>query len=79
MFKKRAIQVRVVKTNPNTENPTDPMASAIGESSARLVNELAKDFVKYAAGAVVGGIVVYKFVDTLSRIALKKTKSADND
>lgn len=81
MFKRRAIQVSVVKTSPkkgeDSETPT--MASAIGESSARLVNELAKDFVKYAAGAVVGVIVIAKAADTLSQIAVKKTKSADND
>jgi len=80
MFKRRAIQVSVVKTDPKKTDGSDPtMASAIGESSARLVNELAKDFVKYAAGAVLGAVVVYKFADTLSQIAVKKTKSADNE
>lgn len=80
MFRKRVIQVSVVKTSPKKTEDSDPtMTSAIGESSARLVNELAKDFVKYASGAVVGAVVVYKFVDTLSQIAVKKTKSADNE
>lgn len=80
MFRKRAIQVSVVKTNPKKTEDSEPtMASAIGESSARLVNELAKDFVKYAAGAIVGVIVIAKAADTLSQIAVKKTKSADND
>jgi hypothetical protein len=78
LFRNRAVQVRVVKTD-NTENTTDPLATAVGESSARLVNELAKDFVKYAAGAVVAGIAVYKIFDTVSQIAVKKTRSADND
>jgi hypothetical protein len=79
-FKKRAIQVSVVKTSPKkTEDPESTMATAIGESSARLVNELAKDFVKYAAGAIIGVVVLYKAADTLSQIAVKKTKSADND
>ena len=77
---KRAIQVSVVKTSPKkTEDSDNPMAAAIGESSARLVNELAKDFVKYAAGAIVGAVVVIKAADTLSQIAVKKTKSADNE
>lgn len=77
---KRAIQVSVVKTSPKkTEDSDNTMAAAIGESSARLVNELARDFVKYAAGAIVGAVVVIKAADTLSQIAVKKTKSADND
>lgn len=80
LFKKRAIQVSVVKTSPKKGEDSEPtMAGAIGESSARLVNELAKDFVKYAAGAIVGAVVIIKAADTLSQIAIKKTKSADND
>lgn len=80
LFKKRAIQVSVVNTRPKkTEDSDSTMASVIGESSARLVNELAKDFVKYAAGAIVGVVVIVKAADTLSQIAIKKTKSADND
>lgn len=79
MFRKRAIQVSVVKTSPKKTEDSEPtMESAIGESSARLVNELAKDFIKYATGAVLGAVVVYRFADTLSQIAVKKTKSADN-
>ena len=79
MLNRFAIQTRFVKTPKKTEDSEPTMASAIGESSARLVNELAKDFVKYATGAVLGGIVVYKAVDTISQIAVKKTKSADNE
>jgi hypothetical protein len=79
MFKRFAIQTKVVRTPKKGEDSEPTMATAIGESSARLVNELAKDFVKYATGAVLGGIVVYKAVDTISQIAVKKTKSADNE
>ena len=79
MFKRFAIQTKVVRTPKKAEDSEPTMATAIGESSARLVNELAKDFVKYATGAVLGGIVLYKAVDTISQIAVKKTKSADND
>lgn len=79
MLNRFAIQTRLVK-NPKKNQDSDPtMADAIGESSARLVNELAKDFVKYAAGAVAGAVVLYKVADTLSQIAVKKTKSADNE
>lgn len=79
MFKRFAIQTQIVKAPKKTEDSDPTMASAIGESSARLVNELAKDFVKYAAGAIVGAVILYKAADTLSQIAVKKTKSADND
>ncbi len=78
-MKRFAIQTKLVRT-PKKEENTDPtVAAAIGESSARLVNELAKDFVKYATGAILGGIVLYKAADTLSQVVVKKTKSADND
>jgi hypothetical protein len=79
MFNRFAIQTRLVKNPKKTENSDPTMAAAVGESSARLVNELAKDFVKYAAGVILGGIVLYKAADTLSQIAVKKTKSADNE
>lgn len=79
MLNRFAIQTRFVKTPKKTEDSDPTMVSAIGESSARLVNELAKDFVKYAAGAVVGAVILYKAADTLSQIAVKKTKSADNE
>lgn len=80
LFRKRAIQVSVVKAaSKKTEGSDSAAATAIGESSARLVTELAKDFAKYAAGAIIGAIVVYKAADTLSQIAVKKTKSADNE
>lgn len=78
-MKRFAIQTRLVRTPKKDENSEPTMASAVGESSARLFNELAKDFVKYAAGAIIGGLVVYKAADTLSQIAVKKTKSADNE
>jgi len=78
-MKRFAIQTRLVRTPKKTEDSESTMAGAIGESSARLVNELAKDFVKYAAGTIVGAIVVIKAADTLSQIAVKKTKSADNE
>jgi hypothetical protein len=78
-MKRFAIQTRLVRTPKKTENSDPTMADAIGESSARLVNELAKDFVKYAAGAIVGAVVIIKVADTLSQIAVKKTKSADNE
>jgi len=79
MLKRYAIQARLVKNQKKTEDSDPTMADAIGESSARLVNELAKDFVKYTAGAVAGAVVLYKVVDALSQIAVKKTKSADNE
>jgi hypothetical protein len=79
MLKRFTIQTRLVRTPKKTDNSDPTMADSIGESSARLVNELAKDFVKYAAGAVLGAVVLYKAADTVSQIVIKKTKSADND
>jgi hypothetical protein len=79
MFKRFAIQTKLVRAPKKTDDSDSTMADAIGESSARLVNELAKDFVKYAAGAVIGAVVLYKAADTVSQIVIKKTKSADTD
>jgi hypothetical protein len=79
MLNRFAIQTRLVKNPKKTQDSDPTMATAVGESSARLVNELAKDFVKYAAGAIIGIIVISKAADTLSQIAVKKTKSADNE
>jgi hypothetical protein len=79
MFKRFAIQTKLVRAPKKTDDSDSTMDDAIGESSARLVNELAKDFVKYAAGAVIGAVVLYKAADTVSQIVIKKTKSADTD
>jgi hypothetical protein len=79
MLNRFAIQTRLVKNPKKTETSDPTMADAIGESSARLVTELAKDFVKYATGAVVAGVILYKAADTASKIVIKKTRSADND
>lgn len=79
MLNRFAIQTRLVKNPKKTVSENDTMAEAVGESSARLVNELAKDFVKYAAGAIIGVIVISTATDTLRQIAVKKTKSADNE
>jgi len=78
-MKRFAFQTRLVRTSKKTEGSDPTMTTAVGESSARLVTELAKDFTKYAAGAIVGAIVIYKAADTLSQIVVKKTKSADNE
>jgi hypothetical protein len=79
MLKRFTIQTSLVRNPKKTDNSDPTMADSIGESSARLVNELAKDFVKYAAGAVLGAVVLYKAADTVSQIVIKKTKSADNE
>lgn len=74
---KRAVQVTFVKNKDGD--------SAIGEDkvlhpdTVKLITERSKEVVKYVAFAVVGVYATVKTIDTLSQIAVKKTKSADNE
>lgn len=76
-LKNREIRVKLSKT-PKDENHKPTIEEHIGEAAGELVNEIAKDILKRAAIAVSVVIVAYKAVDTISQIAIKKTKSADN-
>jgi hypothetical protein len=77
MFKNREIRIKMSKTPKHNDNvPT--MEERIGEASADIVNDVAKDILKRAAIAVGAIVVVIKVVDILGEIAVKKTKSADN-
>lgn len=80
MFRRRAIKVSVVKEPKKTTSESTPtMEMHIAESTANVINGLAKDLAKYTALAVVGAVVAIKAADTLSQIAVKKTKSADKE
>ena len=79
MFKRRAVQLTFVKKPESTQESTTPMEKHIAESTANVINGIAKDIAKYTAIAVVGAVVAIKAADTLSQIAVKKTKSADKE
>lgn len=79
MFRRRAIQVSYVKTPKIDTTATPEEAAQIGATTAELVTETAKDVLRKAAIAVGAVIIAYKVADTLSQIAVKKTKSADQE
>lgn len=77
MFKKHAIQVKMVKT------PKNEKASDISEDCAHVdpekIAKISKDFVTHTAKAVGAVIVTTVVLSAISQIAVKKTKSADNE
>lgn len=78
MFKNRAIQIQAVKPKKN-EDSASGESKILHPDSVKLIAERSKDVVKYTALAVIGAYAAIKTIDTLSQIAVKKTKSADQD
>jgi NADPH-dependent 7-cyano-7-deazaguanine reductase QueF len=79
MFKPKAREARVrfVKVDENEDVPTEKK-KIFTEDAVNLITERGKDAVKFLAIAVVGAYAAVKTIDTVSQIAVKKTKSADN-
>lgn len=73
--KKRAVQVSLVKTDKTTPDED----KYLRPETVSLIAERSKEVAKYVALTVVGAYAAIKTIDTLSQIALKKTKSADNE
>jgi len=73
---KRAIQVSYVKTDKESEPGNDKV---LHPETVKLIADRSKEVVKFVAITVVGAYAAFKTVDTLSQIAIKKTKSADNN
>ena len=79
-FKNRELRISAVKKTKKDGNDTpETMETCIGESSARIVKDLGKELLEKAAITAVVVIAAYKAIDTLSQIAVKKTKSADKE
>lgn len=78
-FKNHEIRVRVANAKKDNEDPTSSGKQIINPESTKLVEDAAKRFVKNLAIAVGVVIISCKVADTLSQIAVKKTRSADND
>lgn len=74
---KRGVQVSLVELQDNGSSPTE--TRKLHPDSVKLIAERSKDVVKVVALAVVGTYAAVKTIDTLSQIAVKKTKSADNN
>lgn len=73
--KKRAVQVSFVKTDKDAA-PSE--GNAIQPETVALISERAKEVAKFVAITGVAAYAAVVTIRTLSEIALKKTKSADN-
>lgn len=73
---KRAVQVSFVKTDQDSTPDEDKF---LRPETVKLIAERSKDVAKYLALTAVGAYAAFKTIDTLSQIAIKKTKSADNE
>jgi hypothetical protein len=80
-MKKKAVQFTIVD-KPKTQKVTDatPEESHIlHPDTVKLIAERGIEVVKHVAIAAVGVYALVKAIDTASQIAIKKTKSADNE
>lgn len=73
---KRSINVSFAKT-PQTDAPGED--KFLHPDTVKLIAERSKEAVKIIALTAVGVYAAVKTIDTLSQIAVKKTKSADNE
>lgn len=76
MFKNRELRIRVAKPE-EADQPLPTMEQVINPDSIQLIEEAGERFVKRLAITVVAVVAAIKLADTLSEIAVKKTKSAD--
>jgi hypothetical protein len=78
MFQNREARIKFVKSK-KTEDSTPGEDKILHPETVKLIAERGKEAVKYVALAAVGAYATIKVIDTLSQIAIKKTKSADKD
>ncbi|AXQ61272.1 hypothetical protein SEA_LIBERTYBELL_31 [Streptomyces phage LibertyBell] len=74
----RELRIKVAKTKD--ENNTRPTTAdeIVNPEALKNIEETAKRIVKNVALTVGAAVLAYKVVDTLSQIAVKKTRSGDN-
>lgn len=76
--KQRAIRISLDKTDINGKiAPGED--KVLRPETVQLVAEKSKEVAKYVALTAVAAYAAVKTIDTLSQIAVKKTKSADNN
>lgn len=71
-----AVQTKIVKT-PKDSTPSED--KFLRPETVELVKKHSKDVAKFVAITAVGAYAAIKTIDTVSKIVLKKTKSADNE
>lgn len=75
--KKRVVQISLGKTDDKKSTPDED--KYLRPETVKLIAERSKEVAKYVALTAVGAYAAVKTIDTLSQIAVKKTKSADNN
>lgn len=78
-LKNRELRIKVGKTSDNKTSTTETVEEILSPETILRLEEAGKRLMSYTAATVVAAIVLVKTADTLSRIAIKKTKSADQD
>lgn len=81
MFKKKAVQITFVD-KPKNQKATDTITEEthiLHPETVKAIAEHGKTVVKHIAIAAIGVYAAVKAIDTVSQIAVKKTKSADQD
>ncbi len=76
--KQRAIRISLDKDDNNGKT-TPGEDKILRPETVQLVAEKSKEVAKYVALTAVAAYAAVKTIDTLSKIAVKKTKSADNN
>jgi hypothetical protein len=76
--KKHAIQIGLV-TEDKSKDPTAANDPFIRPETVKLAAEKTKEIAKFVAVTAVAAYAAITVVDTLGKIALKKTKSADKE
>lgn len=76
--KKRSLRISLDKDDNNGKtNPGEDQI--LRPETVQIISEKSKEVAKYVALTAVSAYAAVKFIDTLSKIAVKKTKSADNN
>jgi hypothetical protein len=74
----REVRIKLAKQDKkNQQNATPGEDKKVHAETVTLIAERTKEVVKHVAIAAVGVYAAFKTIDTLSQIAVKKTKSAD--
>lgn len=79
--KKKAVQLTIVDKpkNAKTDDTAPAESHILHPDTVKAIAENGKTFVKHVALAAIGVYAAVKAIDTVSQIAVKKTKSADNE
>lgn len=76
--KQRSLRISLDKDDRNGKTAPGE-DKVLRPETVQLISEKSKEVAKYVALTAVAAYAAVKTIDTLSKIAVKKTKSADNN